>query len=66
MKKIDLIITCYGIIIFIDILFLVFVNRMDIFMISGPISLIPLRIQKILRFTPITSILPYIYSFSTN
>ena len=49
MKKIDLIIIGYAVMLILDFIFLIIVQRFDILLISGPLALIPLIITLIQR-----------------
>jgi hypothetical protein len=49
MKKIDLIIIGYALTLLLDFIFLIIVQRFDIFLISGFLALIPLIITLIRR-----------------
>ena len=49
MKKIDLIIIGYAVMLILDFIFLIIVQRFDILLISGPLALIPLIITLIRR-----------------
>ncbi|MFX1380674.1 MAG: hypothetical protein ACFFA4_16445 [Promethearchaeota archaeon] len=49
MKNIDLIIVGYALILLLDFIFLIIVQRFDILLIAGPLALIPLIMTLIRR-----------------
>ncbi|MFX1574227.1 MAG: hypothetical protein ACFFB0_15905 [Promethearchaeota archaeon] len=49
MKRIDLLIIGYAVILIVDFIFLLVVDRFDVLLISGPLALIPLIITLIQR-----------------
>lgn len=49
MKRIDLIIIGYAVLLILDFIFLTVVQRFDVLLISGPLALIPLIITLVQR-----------------